>query len=255
MKIRTGFVSNSSSSSFIVAFPRKPKSKEDVLSMMFGKNVDGFVNSSYGEEKISNEIIAKTVFTDITKTKQATATSIKDDFANRYYVYDGKMFHRGSSYFGTDNSIVEELIILNETYERESLKIRNAMRKLLNSHMPPPVKYACKNGTNHTTKKPFTKQEIAAYNAYIKKQETFEATNAEYLTLSKQENNMYVAYRNKSEELSRKLAEIDYNAFKTANENKYIVNLTYSDNDGTLGAIMEHGDIFTNLNHVRISNH
>jgi len=38
MKIRNGFVSNSSSSSFLVAFPRNPKSVEDVKEMVFGKN-------------------------------------------------------------------------------------------------------------------------------------------------------------------------------------------------------------------------
>jgi len=36
MKIRNGFVSNSSSSSFLVAFPRNPKNLEDVQDMVFG---------------------------------------------------------------------------------------------------------------------------------------------------------------------------------------------------------------------------
>ena len=40
MKIRNGFVSNSSSSSFIVAFPEKPKSVEHVQQMMFGDLID-----------------------------------------------------------------------------------------------------------------------------------------------------------------------------------------------------------------------
>lgn len=37
MKIRSGFVSNSSSSSFIVLFPHKPANKDDLKSMMFDK--------------------------------------------------------------------------------------------------------------------------------------------------------------------------------------------------------------------------
>ena len=36
MKIRNGFVSNSSSSSFIVAFSKKPETADDVHKMMFG---------------------------------------------------------------------------------------------------------------------------------------------------------------------------------------------------------------------------
>ena len=37
MKIRTGFISNSSSSSFIVVFPKKPQSADEVREMMFGE--------------------------------------------------------------------------------------------------------------------------------------------------------------------------------------------------------------------------
>jgi hypothetical protein len=36
MKIRIGFVSNSSSSSFIVAFRNKPKTVEEIKKLMFG---------------------------------------------------------------------------------------------------------------------------------------------------------------------------------------------------------------------------
>jgi len=48
MKIRNGFVSNSSSSSFVVAFPRNPKSVEDVQEMVFGDET-WFVHP-YGDE-------------------------------------------------------------------------------------------------------------------------------------------------------------------------------------------------------------
>jgi len=39
MKIRNGFVSNSSSSSFLVAFPRNPKNVNDVIEMIFGNEI------------------------------------------------------------------------------------------------------------------------------------------------------------------------------------------------------------------------
>jgi hypothetical protein len=62
MKIRQGFVSNSSSSSFIVGFPRIPKSAEELEKLMF--------KSSYEIEgyngKMSTIDIAKRVFDDIT---------------------------------------------------------------------------------------------------------------------------------------------------------------------------------------------
>ncbi|KKK77527.1 hypothetical protein LCGC14_2852710, partial [marine sediment metagenome] len=36
MKIRQGFISNSSSSSFIVAFPKIPKNQNELQTMLFG---------------------------------------------------------------------------------------------------------------------------------------------------------------------------------------------------------------------------
>lgn len=39
MKCRNGFVSNSSSSSFLVAFPRNPKNAEEVQEIVFSKEV------------------------------------------------------------------------------------------------------------------------------------------------------------------------------------------------------------------------
>jgi hypothetical protein len=43
MKTRSGFVSNSSSSSFLLAFPREPKSEKDIVKMLFKK--EKFVRS------------------------------------------------------------------------------------------------------------------------------------------------------------------------------------------------------------------
>jgi len=44
MKIRNGFVSNSSSSSFVVAFPREPKSVKDVKEILFAKGQNDYPN-------------------------------------------------------------------------------------------------------------------------------------------------------------------------------------------------------------------
>ena len=70
MKIRNGFVSNSSSSSFLVAFPREPKSVEDVKEMLFVKGQNDYVNP-WPEYARDDELfwsvdqVAEIVWTDI----------------------------------------------------------------------------------------------------------------------------------------------------------------------------------------------
>jgi hypothetical protein len=88
VKIRTGFVSNSSSSSFIVAFPHKPKDVEDVKKMLFGKNewhYAGFLGDTEGEVPVFP--ITEKVFHRI--KKEATREDSIDSIANGYF--DGYM--------------------------------------------------------------------------------------------------------------------------------------------------------------------
>lgn len=61
MKTRKGFVSNSSSSSFIVAFPKpiEEMSVEDVRQLMFGEQKN--TEDVYGDDLFSMEQIAKVV--------------------------------------------------------------------------------------------------------------------------------------------------------------------------------------------------
>ena len=60
MKIRNGFVSNSSSSSFVVIFPFEPKSSDDVQKMLFLEN-----QLYYGDGNYSVEQVSETIWKDI----------------------------------------------------------------------------------------------------------------------------------------------------------------------------------------------
>jgi len=64
MKIRNGFVSNSSSSSFVVSFPREPKNIEDVKDMLFDKGQTLYA-APYDNDFYPVEQVARTVWYDI----------------------------------------------------------------------------------------------------------------------------------------------------------------------------------------------
>ena len=55
MKIRNGFVSNSSSSSFVVAFPVKPKDEKELLEIMFN-NKEEYMNE-WGDRYKTEEVV------------------------------------------------------------------------------------------------------------------------------------------------------------------------------------------------------
>jgi len=63
MKIRTGFVSNSSSSSFVAGFKTIPRSIKDVKEMLFGDKE--WYCAPYDDDKYTTERVAETVFNDM----------------------------------------------------------------------------------------------------------------------------------------------------------------------------------------------
>ena len=80
MKIRDGFVSNSSSSSFIIAFANKPETVEEMKKILFGD--EELFDSPYPDfhtkvvERYPTELVAKTVLDDITGQKPMTHADI-----------------------------------------------------------------------------------------------------------------------------------------------------------------------------------
>jgi len=61
MKHRNGFVSNSSSSSFIVAFKKAPESAEELHRFMFPNDMDKVFNSTYSDSCNVSDVVLTTM--------------------------------------------------------------------------------------------------------------------------------------------------------------------------------------------------
>ena len=84
MKIRNGFVSNSSSSSFLVIFPKEPKSMEDVKKMLFDEGQTHF-SGLYSDEVFTVENVAETVWSDIKNQEKNDYDAAIEILSNGYY--------------------------------------------------------------------------------------------------------------------------------------------------------------------------
>jgi hypothetical protein len=86
MKVRNGFVSNSSSSSFLVAFPRNPKDAKDVQEMVFG-DTKQFVHP-YDTAVYTAEEIAQVIWNDakdqIPNNRKVIASGMNNVLADNY---------------------------------------------------------------------------------------------------------------------------------------------------------------------------
>jgi hypothetical protein len=72
MKIRDGFVSNSSSSSFVVAFPKKPMSVEATKELVFGSKEIVNHDECFGKDLVvTTQKAAEVIFNDLKKQHQA----------------------------------------------------------------------------------------------------------------------------------------------------------------------------------------
>jgi len=255
MKTRNGFISNSSSSSFVVAFPRKPKTEKELVTMMFGTNEHGTVRPYDFYEGISNQDIAKRVFADIMNKKPKTKKSeVVSEFSTRYFCLNkGKPYYEKSKYCSTNSSLMARLMRLEDKHDA-SEKVKRAVLKKRLDQFVPEVPHAYKDGKkNWQTGELFTDEEVAAYEKYVKAKDKFTKTDKIYVKLQKKFWDILNKRWKEVRKLRDQLATIDTNKFYADHKRSFIIVLTYGDEsgDGTL----EHGGIFRNLPHVHISHH
>jgi len=279
MKIRNGFVSNSSSSSFVVAFPHKPNSVEEVYKMMFNTR-EGGVDHPYSSfddliEGMSHARISEKVWDDIKSKKvdkyedkriPAKLKDIKEEFSNLYYYntnayYGQRKDEKGGSwsypigkYFGSDKKALDELRDLIICIEAKEHDIREKQCVIFkNNFKIERVDYASKCSKTPEGN-PFTKKQIDDYEEYNLAIDKFKKENKEYVALQLELDKIWSEDHKKRNELEDKIAKIDAKAFCEDHKGSFIVILSYSDHSRE-GTILEQGNIFYNIPHVVISHH
>ena len=110
MKIRNGFVSNSSSSSFIVVFDKRPDSVEELKDMMFPNNKNEDTLCYYGEPETISTIV-ETVYKDIEYQEKGNISSLSElmNSFNNYSIWTGKIETRRDEYVLSDKELVDKI--------------------------------------------------------------------------------------------------------------------------------------------------
>ena len=266
MKIRNGFVSNSSSSSFVVAFPRKPKSEKDVLDFMFGGKEGGIGSVCYNDG-LSYRQVSERVYRDI--EKRTTLNELIEELLSRYCYYPsghniiflgGERDYYGGSfpqktgrYFCSDNKLKEEFRKAVTERTRKSEKLRERETRIMCHSNIKDVPCAYRGGMNYQLNRVYTDEEIRASDDYQNALAHFRKNDPDYLKYKKDRQKSRMESEKNINSIRRKLAKKDAQNFIDDNKGKYIFVVNYGDESGD--GVMEHGDIFRNVPHLVICHH
>jgi len=161
MKIRNGFVSNSSSSSFVVSFPEKPKDVNDVKRMLFDADSKWFGNP-YTHKKYSVEQVSGTVWNDLIKQRPNSFKKIVKAIGGGWFSeYDGLPGHADYDVFSVDglnSKSTEDKIRMREIFkimeDENYIRAYNIARRFMSNNKKTFIytfQYADENGEYFST--------------------------------------------------------------------------------------------------------
>ena len=117
----------------------------------------------------------------------------------------------------------------------------------------PGVQFAFEGGTNYNTKKPYTKREVKEFKEFQEKLRKFVSENKELQDIKR---DLYgLICHKKLANLKSEMNKKDAQNFINDNKGKFIFIVSYCDNEGEFKCVMEHGEIFKNVPHIRINQH
>lgn len=220
MKIRQGFVSNSSSSSFIVVWDKKPESVEEVQKILYGdQNKVGIYDYD-----IPTKDLATTVFND---TEEATEEEIIENLS--YCLgYTGEWFGEG---YKPDQKLMRK-----REKEYNSAKVEYNQYGIMLKNM--------KKGEDVTIERDKKLSRV------LGEKETDKLTKKK---IEKRLNELRIILWNDT--IEKEIATKSYQKLRKDFEGKFIAVYDYSDNDGNIGITLEHGNTFRNLFNIQISHH
>jgi len=268
MKIRNGFVSNSSSSSFVVAFPHKPNDVDDLMSMLGYK--DGYNITAWGgDESISSRTVAEIIFNIIendhhVKNKCDKCAGIKSvkriagEFHGRYHyncrdnvmiIVDDKLVplvgwcvSDDEPCFGVDKKLLDELknvYIEENEFDRQYWKTETDMYNMAMADL------GITEDMRRQDKDRVVSKKISEYLENNKKYQEIRDKNYTHRR----------EFYDRMDKLVDKIAMTDAKEWMRLNKGRYVCVFEFSDNDGSTSAIIEHGNTFDKVPYIRISHH